>query len=345
MTRSFFRHVALLLALAAAPGCKTLSPTDWAKGWWGGEAEPQVQDSKFPTPVRMAAIWSPAVFNQPGKPPTRGFGGRLYFYDGQNKTVPVEGQLVVYAYNDSQSATGGKTPDRKYAFTPEQFTTHFSETEIGASYSVWIPWDEAGKPQVEISLVPVFTATSGQLVVGQPSRNLLPGPSTPQGQPQTSSFTMPGPVQQRLEVPALGNLPSQPAGISGVQRASFEAPGIPSSGGQSPVAATGVQTTSINLPETLADRLAKARPQNTADFRRPPSFGRPGAIPATAHTAANGQAAAGAIPQPAPADPRATHFVRPRLPVPAAPIQPPTVGPLPYPLGPAAQPSALPLLP
>src|SRR5262245_43227998 len=105
-------------------GCQTFHP-DWSKSWFGPEM-PKVKESKYATPGKMAIIWSPAVMNTVGQKPTRGFGGRIYFYDAQQHAVPVEGQLVVYGYDNSKQDPGGKTPDRKYAFTPEQFTRHFS---------------------------------------------------------------------------------------------------------------------------------------------------------------------------------------------------------------------------
>ena len=287
-------------------GCKSLQP-EWTPEWLGGEEKPTIQESKYPKPTRLAVIWTPAVLNHPGKKPTRGFGGRIYFYDAANKAVPVEGQLVVYAYNDSKVGGDGKTPDRRYAFTPEQFTTHFSPTELGASYSVWIPWDEAGNPQLNISLVSVFTASSGQLVVGQPSQNLLPGPTTPESGPMINNLIAPsaGPQpaypgqQPTISLPPVTTsaLPPVTAGlptINQVQQAAFQqgaaAPaGIALTGaGTQPTAtvagataAAGVETMSIHLPGTMASRLAAAGPQTRQSHVRMPvaGFGRPGAIP------------------------------------------------------------------
>ena len=156
-------------------------------------------------------VWSPAVLNSPGKKPTRGFGGRVYFYDGQNRAVPVEGQLVVYGYNDSRPQEG-KSPDRTFAFTPEQFAAHFSPSDLGASYSVWVPWDEVGSEQVEVSLVPIFTATSGQIVVGQSSKSLLPGPATVNTPTRIEQFTLPPPQITYEQAP----------GAFDVQRASYQ---------------------------------------------------------------------------------------------------------------------------
>lgn len=235
-----------IIAVMSLCGCKTLTPPDWTKGWM--ESKPEVKESAYARPARLAVMWSPAMLNAEGKKPTRGFGGRIYFYDAGNKAVPVEGQLVVFAYNDQKPGGDSKSPDRKYAFTPEQFTQHYSPTELGASYSVWIPWDEVGGEQVEVSLVPVFTATSGQLVVGQSSKNLLPGPTTVN---TPVSF-------EHLSVPSAEMAARQATGIYGVQQASFQQPAfVPQQAGQ-----RTFEETSIRLPSTLAQQMANAGPQS-----------------------------------------------------------------------------------
>jgi len=72
------------------------------------------------------------MFNEAGKSAVRGFGGRIYFYDSKNKAIAVEGQLVVYAYDNMKAGGESKVPDRKFCFTPEQFTNHYAPTEMGA---------------------------------------------------------------------------------------------------------------------------------------------------------------------------------------------------------------------
>jgi hypothetical protein len=206
----------------------------------------------------MAAIWSPAVLNRPGEPPTRGFGGRLYFYDAENRPVAVEGQLMVYAYDDSNPYSDGKTPDRKFAFTAEQFAQHYSPTELGDSYSIWIPWDAVGQPQVEVSLVPILTTTSGQLVMGQPSRALLPGPRTPPTVSRIEHSQLP-PPQIRYEAGLPGAGVVQPAAYQAATTTSAAATLAGHEASGKPGA--GVEALTIPLPGTLADRLAQAGPQ------------------------------------------------------------------------------------
>src|SRR5690606_9283281 len=108
----------------------------------------------------LVAIWSDSVYQEPGKTPTRGFGGRLYFYNEKNEPIRVEGSLLVYGFDDTVDQHSA-VPSRKFAYTAEQFATHYSESELGPSYSVWIPWDAAGGEEAKIGLVPIFTAAGG----------------------------------------------------------------------------------------------------------------------------------------------------------------------------------------
>lgn len=127
----------------------------------------------YPNPARMAATWTPDTLVQTGRTPTRGFGGRLFFYDDKTKAVPVDGELTVHAFAETSDGSQGEV--KRYHFTAEQFTQHFSQTDIGASYSVWIPWDAVGGDQTRVSLVPSFKAKSGRMVQGEQALVGLPG--------------------------------------------------------------------------------------------------------------------------------------------------------------------------
>jgi hypothetical protein len=131
----------------------------------------------YPNPVKLAVTWTPDTIIQTGRTPTRGFGGRVFFYDDKSKSVPVEGTLVVHGFDDSNIDDPAGT--KRFEFTPEQFTRHFSQGDLGASYSIWIPWDAIGGEQKRISLVTSFKSTSGKPIQGIPATMMLPG-STPE---------------------------------------------------------------------------------------------------------------------------------------------------------------------
>ena len=249
-------HWTLFAAIAFSTGCSALDK-DWKRKLpWSMESK--VKTSKFETPTHMIAVWSPDVLSQPNKPPTRGFGGRFYFYNDKNRAVPVEGQLVVYGYDDVHNPHQPGEPQRKFVFTPDQFASHQSPSDLGPSYSVWIPWDAAGGDQAQVSLVPVFTATSGKIVMGQQAMNVLPGPTKanavdPFLQQQPQQFSS----QTQMQFPAARNS----APHQGVTAASFaHTNALPK--------VDRLQTTTIRLTPSLQKRLAQA-----ADIKVPQMSG------------------------------------------------------------------------
>ena len=225
-----------------ATGCKTLhvpSPLGWMK--------PKVKESKVESPENIVCMWSNDVLAAPGKPPARGIGGRLYFYDSRQKIVPVEGQLIVYGYDDSKPDVGGdRVPDRKFAFTPEQFQQHFSQSQLGPSYSVWLPWEEAGGPSKQLTLLPVFTSSAGKLVMGQPSVCLLPGPLG-EGQAANSIRTKRFSSDTPQTVQAVGHNESI---VEKPIREGWEA--------NRPKDGSMMQTTTIDLPQPTSQRMMRS---------------------------------------------------------------------------------------
>ncbi len=133
----------------------------------------------YQKPDKLAAIWTHDILTMSGKPPTRGFGGRLYFYNPKSQAIPVEGELIVHGYEEERiglHVQAEKTKaDKTFMFTAEQFTEHFSPSDLGASYSIWIPWDPADGFQKEITLIPTFKGKDGVILQGEPAKLVLPG--------------------------------------------------------------------------------------------------------------------------------------------------------------------------
>jgi len=336
-TRTFLMAIAVLfVAGCAATEFKPLDNV--AKNLRLIKDQSEDQASEYATPTQMVAIWSDAVYTQPGNPPIRGFGGRVYFYNEKSEAVPVEGQLVVYSYDDSDQSTPAEAPDRKFVFTPEQLTQYFSPSELGASYSIWLPLDEVGGVRKAITLLPVFTSADGNVVMGHQTINNLPGS-----------------VPENVETQRKGYFtPLAPTGHGEVRPASYQQP-------QKEVASTRDQwertqmfipkdtarkrlrSTTIQLPMTMSRRLVEApltgRP--TIGFQQDESR-ESGAearrSPAVNDTNWEGSEASQSWPRqedvsataPLRQSPPATRFERPRYQVPAEPhgrpnrVHPPT---------------------
>lgn len=158
-----------LCLLMFSAGCQ-FAPSQPSLKWpWKKEAPAEVPD-------RILAVWSDSVLHQPGKPGVRGFGGRLYFYqsDGTDP-IDVDGGLAVYVFDADELDPYKQQPLRKFVFTPEQFVEHKSKTDLGSSYSVWLPWDEVGGQARRLSLISRFQGNQGGIVISEPVIKLLPG--------------------------------------------------------------------------------------------------------------------------------------------------------------------------
>ena len=127
-------------------------------------------------PVRMVSTWTDTVMTQAGQKPQRGFGGRIMFYDQDGKKpILVDGQFVVYAFDETNRQPTDNKPTRRYVFPADQMSIHMSKCDMGASYSFWLPWDEAGGPKTEVSLICRFEPKGGAVVTGEQTKHLLPG--------------------------------------------------------------------------------------------------------------------------------------------------------------------------
>lgn len=205
------------MCLAMSTGCAAW--TDKSKNKDSMWSSMQFWKKPYQKPDKLAAIWTHDILTMTGKPPTRGFGGRLYFYNPKSQAIPVEGELIVHGYEENriglQVQTEKTKADKTFMFTAEQFTEHFSPSDLGASYSVWIPWDPADGMQKEITLIPTFKGKDGVILQGEPAKLILPGrkPEDPLAEAafQAVSFqksqtpTNVGPLQQ-LNVPQQSGL-------------------------------------------------------------------------------------------------------------------------------------------
>ena len=179
------RTLALIIVVGLVSGCQTIqSPLDLIDIPTGipWKAKPK---AKRDAPVRIAATWTDAVLNQTGKPSQRGFGGKVFFYSRKDtKPVEVEGQFVVYAFDEDGRTQDDNRPTRRYVFPPEQMERHLSVDDIGPSYSFWLPWDEAkesGNIRKNVSLMARFEPLQGgEMLVSDQTSHYLPGQYEPE---------------------------------------------------------------------------------------------------------------------------------------------------------------------
>jgi hypothetical protein len=201
MSNKRYVEYILLVALGVGlvAGCASLNLKS-PKSWFPAD------DNKPQPPASVTAVWSPAMLARADGSHARGLGGRLMFYGSKGKEpIKVDGALVIYAYDDDVQDPNDARPIRKYVFTREQFTTHYSKSDLGHSYSVWIPWDRGEFVTKKMTLVARFSPAEGSAVVSEPVKASLPGPhSMPieQASPNHAAQPTVQPASHQVAMPA-----------------------------------------------------------------------------------------------------------------------------------------------
>jgi len=251
------------MAALAAVGCRAPKASDFKpsklfsmkSSWpWRDREEPEEG-----TPVRVVGTWTDTVLTQAGQKPQRGFGGRLVFYEKNNdKPILVDGQLVVYAFDETGRDPTDNKPTRRYVFPPDQVPRHMSMSEIGASYSFWLPWDEAGGPRTEVSLICRFEPKGSAVITSEQTRHLLPGTLAPHSTTASRQPPqLPEGIPSRPARPTLESLLNDRRPDGGTQLASFES----SVGSTVEANPTKVETSSL-VPERRMSVTSIRLPNN-----------------------------------------------------------------------------------
>ncbi len=229
------RSLSLLIVastLVATVGCQSMTSMPfYDKGKKKDASWSWFKKKEYQTPQSVNITWMHDVLTLPGKPATRGFGGRFFFYNEKTQAIPVDGDLTVYGFDDTDARRNTEDlshADKKFRFTAEQLTSHFSEGQLGASYSVWIPWDAAPGRHKKIMLIPTFVSKDGKAIRGAAASLNLPGVD----QSEEYGFDV---------MQSSGTVPASAIGPHAIPSSMMQ-------NGMSPTPPTSLRTTTIQLP-------------------------------------------------------------------------------------------------
>ena len=238
------------LAMTGCAGVKNTMRLSSKDSMWNPVAKLKAEKEKEAEPAEpmtMVATWKGSVLETAGTN-SRGFGGRIFFYDAANNAVEAEGELTVYGFDDTKKKAGDSGADKKFVFRASEFQTHKSENGLGVSYSVWVPWEKVGGYRKTISLIPIFKTTDGKILKGGQAVNVLHG-RTPEKQ-----LSNDGPFKVLGSSPAVLGQASYSEdsqyGNSGVVPASFE---------DAAQSNDKIKTSTISLTPNMARRIEANR--------------------------------------------------------------------------------------
>jgi len=135
-----------------------------------------------------------------------------------------------------------------------------SKSELGSSYSFWLPWDEVGGPRTEVSLICRFEPKGGAVVSSEQAKQSLPGREPVlAGDGTKHPPKLPDGVPSKPAIQTLQSLQAQRRETHDARQASYEVPvandpqalAIEAAQNNSLLPAKRMTATTINLPNNF----------------------------------------------------------------------------------------------
>ncbi len=130
--------------------------------------------------VKVVALWESAHGKGVDGKNCRGFAGQVLFFGPQVETaVRVHGTVRITLYDQyDPEAEEEPEPLHTFEFTPEAWDVHRGEGTLGHSYSVFIPYVNRHRNQVNCALRVDLVQADGRVVSSRDTEILLPGRDT-----------------------------------------------------------------------------------------------------------------------------------------------------------------------
>jgi hypothetical protein len=162
----------LLWMLSLNTGCQTWDSAGTIPVWSGLNKKSK---SMAEPPHKIMAIWTEATHHRPAQPAERGFGGRVIFYDARDQTIKIDGRVTIFVFDDQNALADNPAPRYKFVFPQDSVNAYYSKSELGHSYSFWVPLGSIEAPTQPFSLVVRYDSPSGERVLSELTKKVLVG--------------------------------------------------------------------------------------------------------------------------------------------------------------------------
>jgi hypothetical protein len=143
-------YLPLFLLILLFPGCSAMP---------GGKTMKEKLTFSKPRPVFVFPFWEPVIRQQNGEV-QHGYAARVFLYDKSHKPIKAEGAMDVCCFEEKPGLFNN-TPTKIVTFRPEDMELLYCESELGPSYTIWIPWDEKDSDAPQVSLLVKFRPVKG----------------------------------------------------------------------------------------------------------------------------------------------------------------------------------------
>jgi hypothetical protein len=130
--------------------------------------------------MRIVTIWEPAHGKGLDDRNARGFAGQILFFGPRGESgARVSGKVQILLYdNYDKDADTDPVLLHRFEFDADAWEAHHGEGTLGHSYSVFIPYMNKHKDQVNCALKVELLQEDGSRVSSQETEVLLPGRNT-----------------------------------------------------------------------------------------------------------------------------------------------------------------------
>lgn len=159
-------------------------------------------------PIReVIALWEPAEGTDMDGAPCRGFAGQvLFFAHGIDEPVRVDGDVIIYVFDDQGDEEEQSHPLHTFKFEGGAWEAYLRGTKtLGATYQIFIPYTRKGAHQATCSLrvkyeprggIPIYSKMASIILAGTKQKDGERRPADPDRQPAQSSSPTSAPVQR-----------------------------------------------------------------------------------------------------------------------------------------------------
>ncbi|WP_397568135.1 hypothetical protein [Schlesneria sp. T3-172] len=140
--------------------------------------------------VQILCLWQQAEGRDPDGYPCKGFSGQILFLSSKAATpVQCEGDVRIYLFDDLGTPEEQTKPLRQFDFDSGSWKIHLTETSLGPTYSVFVPYVRRGVKDANCALRVRLKPSYGQFVFSDLSNMPLNGNKKPLSGPEAKPFS------------------------------------------------------------------------------------------------------------------------------------------------------------
>lgn len=178
--------------------------------------------------IEIICLWEAAEGLGLDDKPTRGFAGKVMFFTkGQREPVRINGDVRIYVFDDLGTEEEQQKPIHHFDFEEGVFQAFLSDSNIGHSYQLFIPYTRKNSYKTNCALRVKLIPPEGRPVYSKISPVTLPGTAPPAQRASNASTQQPTSMIQQASFEQPDPVNKRPTSTNAEAAAYFQSASIP----------------------------------------------------------------------------------------------------------------------